>query len=241
MLAVFNVVEKPAEVAPGVVTARLTHRLSFAQNATRSQPRQCSGAGTPAQLPAPRCSVSFHRGPQERLHGTSLPRQKCTGLKVHFVRCGFGWDGRECIPDHWLRVRSFRLHRSGDSSPHWRGVCPVCGVDDALEVTDKGKTVAWNCFRNPACDHRALRVILRGLVICLLPASPRALRAARAPQADFADLLELSDCALRLRMACITWNLTPKEAAARLGMSRRTYYRAVSGVPDPARKPRAAP
>ena len=221
MLAVFNVVEKPAEVAPGVVTARLTHRLSFAQNATRSQPRQCSGAGTPAQLPAPRCSVSFHRGPQERLHGTSLPRQKCTGLKVHFVRCSLKFAPAECIEDHYCRA--LEGERSGQ---HWRARCPVCGKPN-FELSASGDRVLWNCHTEPACDHGEIRFLLDVLVPCRAQAR-KGSRPDSVLVREVGKLLTagMDPSEMRLRIGQAIWpDMSAADVAAELGLSRATRYR----------------
>lgn len=140
-----------------------------------------------------------------------------------------GFTPEQCVEDHWCRVLD-----GAKVGSHWRARCPLCGKKGAFEISVSGRNVKWNCHTKPPCDHDDLRALLADVLPCRKGARRT------VPRAELEKLLGLSDCALRLRVACLAWNVPPKEAAARLGMSRRTYYRAISAVPDVARNRRSA-
>ena len=131
----------------------------------------------------------------------------------------------------------------------WSGPCPVCRGPRrfSLAVKKDGRKdgrLVWCCHREPACAASDIRDALAALVpACISPSRPTDLSARRADKiarSDLEPLLELDDCARLLRLACIVWRLPPKEAKEKLGMSRSTYYRAVSGVPNLGRNRRSA-
>lgn len=145
------------------------------------------------------------------------------------MRCGFKWEAKPCIADHWLRVPSFKLEKSGDG-PHWRGCCPGCGGE--LEVSDKGKTVAWNCHGRNPCDHAVLRPILWSLVLCqVTPKSGTAKRTVDTWERD-AEMVSLildpdiQPAALRVGLLQML-GMSTAEARAKLGLPRSTYYDAL--------------
>jgi hypothetical protein len=70
---------------------------------------------------------------------------------------------------------------------------------------------------------------------CLAHARPR--KTGNVPRSELEKLIGLSGAALRLRVACLAWDLPPKAAAKKLGMPGRTYRRAVTAVAKSGREP----
>jgi hypothetical protein len=157
-----------------------------------------------------------------------------------------GYDPETCLSEHQsgkpLYLRVTKTARAKDGLPgrpvQWsHGTCPLCSRADKLSASIKGKSIEYCCH---VC--KASPKALRDAVALLLPGHvgpTRPPKAATFTRGDFEDLLGLSDAAIRLRVACIAWQMTPKQAADKLGMSRRTYYRAVTAVPDMARSRRS--
>ena len=157
------------------------------------------------------------------------------------MTCGLRDWPEDCAADHIAPALGLRCTTAGKQ---WSGPCPVCHGPRCFSLAVKEGRLAWYCHMEPACAGDEIRDALAKLVpACVSPSRPTDLSARRADKiarSQLEPLLELDDCALRLRLACIIWQIPPKEAAAKLGMSRRTYYRAVSGVPNLARNRRSA-
>ena len=160
-----------------------------------------------------------------------------------------GYDLESCAAVHraqklGLRPTKTLPGRNGIPRPvQWDGGrCLTCGRAGKLSQAIKGGRIDYYCH---ACQDKtaAWQAQIRAEIAVILP---DCIAPARKPKAvtftpdDLAGLLDLSDAALRLRVACIAWQMTPKQAAHKLGMSRRTYYRAVTAVPDMARNRRSA-
>ena len=156
------------------------------------------------------------------------------------MTCGLREFPEDCAVDHFAPTFGLRCTVPREQ---WSGPCPVHG-GRCLSLAVKEGRLVWHCHHKPACTYEELRAELyKRLPGCVPPSRPTDLSARRADKiarSDLEPLLELDDCARLLRLACIVWQLPPKEAAAKLGMSRRTYYRAVSGVPNLARNRRSA-
>ncbi|MGO9079032.1 MAG: hypothetical protein ACLQDY_08300 [Streptosporangiaceae bacterium] len=112
----------------------------------------------------------------------------------------------------------------------WAGKCPVCGGNFTLAV--KGHRLAWCCWRKPAQhDKDAIRNALAALLpSCFTVGTKR--NTNTVARAELEKLLGLSGAALTLRVACLAWDCSPEEAAARLKMAGRTYRRAVVQQPE---------
>ena len=161
------------------------------------------------------------------------------------MKCGAA-SLEDCVTAHIAPALDRHCKQQGRQ---WhKGKCPVCGARSLSLAIKDGRSLLWTCHRLPtgahpedACEYAAIlsgAATVPSLRQCI--GGPRKAKPGSVSLEDLAPLLELGDAALRLRLACIVWQVPPKDAASRLGMSRRTYYRAVSGVPDLARKPRSA-
>ena len=159
------------------------------------------------------------------------------------MRCGEG-HLEDCVTKHLAPAFSLTCKTAG---LQWsRGHCPACHGRNCLSLAIKSRSLFWNCHRKPTSAHPEPACEYPAILAAAAAACPQCLTRPKARQpatvsvAGLAPLLDLDDCAMRLRLACIVWDMAPREAAANLGMSRRTYYRAVSGVPNMARKRRSA-
>ncbi len=162
-----------------------------------------------------------------------------------------GYDLETCAGQHqsgkplYLRVTKVAPAKDGlpGRSVQWsHGTCPVCGRADKLSMSIKSKQFSYYCH---ACQDRSAiwQAKVRALISATLPdciAPGRKPKAETFTRDDFEQLLGLSDAAMRLRAACIAWQMTPKQAAAKLGMSRSSYYRVVTEIPDLGRNRRSA-
>ncbi len=155
------------------------------------------------------------------------------------MKCGL--LPQDCAADHLAPATGARCTRAGRT---WTGQCPACDGDGCLTLTVKGRKVLWHCNRRPtaarpACTQGAVQDALAAIAPGCIPPVSQPRGADKISRDELTGLLSLDDAALRLRVACLAWKLPAREAADKLGMSRRTYYRAVSGVPDMARNRRS--
>jgi hypothetical protein len=138
------------------------------------------------------------------------------------LACGLGFTPEQCAEDHWCRSLD-----GGKEGRHYRFVCPVCGGARNLEVTVKGESIAYRCWRKPACDKAALRAELAGLLPCWSGPKPR------RPGVDRDELIALMlDKSLppnALRLAALrALGMPEAQIRAKLNFPRRTYYDAVT-------------
>ena len=141
---------------------------------------------------------------------------------------------QDCVVAHLAPAFVLTCEKPGVQWSHGR--CPACKAW-ALSLGIKGgRSLLWTCHRKPteasptpACEYGdILAAAVKKCPQCLT--LPRKAKASTITLDELAALLTLGDPALRLRVASIAWQMTPKQAAEKLGMSRATYYRAVSDV-----------
>jgi hypothetical protein len=137
------------------------------------------------------------------------------------VACGLGFTAEQCARDHWERSLD-----GGREGAHYRFRCPVCGGARNLEVTVKGESIAYRCWRKPACDKAALRAELADVLPCWKGRKPR--RAAIDRDELVALLLDKSLPPNALRLAALrALGMPEAQIRAKLGLPKRTYYDAV--------------
>lgn len=141
----------------------------------------------------------------------------------------------DCAVIHAARQLDLRCSQE---NRQWNGKCPGCGSPRALSLTIKQGRALWHCNRKPeGCSQAelmaALAIRLPGAHLC----APRGKSAIRRQPADILAQAEelvfdtgLSAATLRLRLAMVITGLSPKEAAAKLGYSRSTYYAAMGNL-----------
>jgi hypothetical protein len=137
------------------------------------------------------------------------------------VACGLGFTAGQCAEDHWIRSLE-----GGKEASHYRFRCPVCGGKRNLEVTVKGGTLAYRCWRDPACTTAEIRAELADLLPCWQGRKPRR----RTPDLDAltAILLNKSLPPNALRLAALReLGMTEAQIKAKLRFPRQTYYDAV--------------
>ena len=137
------------------------------------------------------------------------------------MACGLGFSAEQCAADHWSRSLE-----GGKEGKHYRFRCPVCGGARNLEVTVKGDSIAYRCWRKPACDKTRLRAELADLLPCWKGRKPRR----PAPDRDelVALLLDKSLPPNALRVAGLrALGMPEPQIRAKLKMPKRTYYDAV--------------
>lgn len=148
-----------------------------------------------------------------------------------------GRDAAECVVQHWCEIAELHL-RCTRAGQQWDGWCPVHGKP-GLSLTVKGKGLLWKCHCGDPCPQDVLTAALRELLPdCVSGRKPSAPKGTVA-RAELEALVGLSGVALELKFHALMWQMTPQEAAAKLGMSRATYYRAVSGVSNLRRNRRS--
>ena len=138
------------------------------------------------------------------------------------MACGLGFTAEECARDHWERCLD-----GGKEGKHYRFRCPVCGGARNLEVTVKGDSIAYRCWRKPACDKAALRAELADLLPCWSGPKPR--RTALDRDELVALMLDKSLPPNALRLAALrALGMPEAQIRAKLNLPRRTYYDAVT-------------
>jgi predicted DNA-binding protein (UPF0251 family) len=158
------------------------------------------------------------------------------------VRCNSD-SLQDCVVAHLAPEFNMTCETAGRQWSH--GKCPACRSMSLSLAIKAGRSLLWTCHRKPTpafplppCSYKA--ILAGAAAIAPLCVSLTAKSRKTITPDDLVPLLELSDCALRLRVACMAWQMTPKEAAAKLGMSRATYYRAVSDVRQNRRSARVS-
>lgn len=136
----------------------------------------------------------------------------------------------DCIADHWLPNLDGRAEPAGGRAP-----CPVCGTLRALLIQTPHGRVVWNAFCDPPCDREAISAAIAERVACY-SYSARG-RRQHAPDLDELRGL-LTDPAIPpaarqvagLRALGISETDIRRDLKVNVpgGLSRATYYRAVS-------------
>jgi hypothetical protein len=134
----------------------------------------------------------------------------------------------DCIVQHIAPALGLRA----TSATQWdgRAKCPSCGGNFRLHL--KGSRIEFCCMRSPRCTPEQIKAAMPERLIqfgCIQLAKRS--RADTVARSDLEQLLGLSGAALRLRIACLAWDCSPREAAAKLGMPERTYRLAVTSLP----------
>lgn len=149
------------------------------------------------------------------------------------MRCGEE-TLQDCVVAHIAPVFPLACETPGRQWSHGR--CPSCRHPDSLSLGIKdGRSLLWTCHRTPTGAHPEPPCTYEAILTAAASKRPDCISTTRRPRRtvdveELAELLDLDDRAMRLRLACLAWQVTPREAAKKLGMSRATYYRAVSDV-----------
>jgi hypothetical protein len=149
------------------------------------------------------------------------------------MACGLGLLPEDCAADHIAPALGLRCTKRAQQ---WSGPCPVCGGTRCLSLAVKAGRLVWCCHREPACSKDAIREALTIAVPSCIPRHPRRaaerLRPIRAEEIwRIIDDRGMSHSTMRLRLALLASpHMTAREAAAKLGVSRAVYYRAVADV-----------
>lgn len=153
-------------------------------------------------------------------------------------RCGL--KPETCVEVHICPV----LDDVRPGKDRWSARCPA-HVDHkgslSISLGTKGQPIVWNCFArcDPAYVRRAM--IAKGISpLCLPWEPPRDAERERDVLAEVEQIVMDDDAnpqRIRLLIGMALWDCGKVEAAAKLGISRATMYRAVSPV---RQKPRTA-
>lgn len=144
----------------------------------------------------------------------------------------------ECAIRHLgpkFKLRNSRLNKQ------WNGPCPLCQSPKSLSLTiDRGRKL-WHCNRKPkpgkpACSQDELIAKLADELPSCITAAKTSTRTKR-PRPDIRDQVTeivldttTSAATLRLRLLMLSEDLTAREAAAKLGYSRSTFYAAAGNL-----------
>jgi len=148
----------------------------------------------------------------------------------------------DCGADHIAPVLRLRCTHPGQ----WSGTCPVCQGERKLSLATgtNGRRFIWTCHRRPACPSAAIHEAILATGVsseCLGSARGKHRKPESVPRSVLTDLAyaKLPASAYQLRLLMLGEDLTAQEAAAKLGMPERTYYRAVTALPKMAENRRS--
>ena len=127
--------------------------------------------------------------------------------------------------------------RCSRQNKQWNGPCPLCHSNRSLSLTIERGRRLWHCNRKPskrpACTQDALMAELAiRLPGCVTGAGKRVQRRPDIRADVEAIVLDTTSSAatLRLRLLMLASDLTAREAGAKLGYSRSTFYAAAANL-----------